>query len=48
MLKDEFLNLDIYVAIILREDGSIESIMGAHGETLGVIYEEYRSRFWRH
>ena len=32
MLKDEFLNLDIYVAIILREDGSVESIMGAHGE----------------
>ena len=32
MLKDEFLNLDIYVAIILREDGSVESIMGGHGE----------------
>ena len=32
MLKDEFSNNDIYVAIILREDGSIESIMGSSGE----------------
>jgi len=32
MLKDEFSNNDIYVAIILRKDGSIESIMGSSGE----------------
>lgn len=30
MLKDEFLNNDIYDAIILRIDGKVESILGAY------------------
>lgn len=34
MLKDEFSNNDIYVAIIVRDDGLVESIMGGRGQVL--------------
>ena len=34
MLKDEFSNNDIYVAIIIRDDGLVESIMGGRGQVL--------------
>jgi hypothetical protein len=38
MIKNEFLNYDLYVAIILREDGTVESIMGGRGEVPTYLY----------
>jgi len=32
MIKDEFVDYDLYVAIVLREDGTVESVMGGRGE----------------
>jgi hypothetical protein len=40
-IKNEFMNYDLFVCIILREDLTVESIMGARGEDPLKPYEEY-------